>query len=290
MESISPIAAIEEAASHIRDCWNCAPRVGIILGSGLGGFAEQIEVEATIPYGGIPHFPRSTAVGHRGQLLCGTLSGATVIAMEGRCHAYEGYTPAQITLPVRVMHALGIELLIVSNASGGMNPQYQRGDIVVIDDHINLMFNSPLVGPHHDAWGARFPDMSCPYDRALGDRALAIARRENFAAHRGVYVGVKGPNLETRAEYRLYRRIGGDVIGMSTVPEVIVAAQLGLRVLGLATVTNVCLPDALGRASGHEIIDAAAAAEPKLRRIVTGIVGEFAGLPKSRAALAIGEA
>lgn len=282
MEPNFQTAAIEEAASHIRACWQSAPRVGVILGSGLGGFADQIAVETAIPYGGIPHFPQSTAVGHRGQLVCGTLAGAAVIAMQGRCHAYEGYTAAQITLPVRVMHALGVELLIVSNASGGMNPRYRRGDIVVIDDHINLMFRSPLVGPHNAAWGDRFPDMSCPYDRQLNDRALAIARRENFAAHRGVYVGVTGPNLETRAEYRFYRRVGGDVIGMSTVPEVIVAAQLGMRVLGLATVTNVCLPDALGRATAHEIIDVAASAEPRLRKIVAEIVGEFAAEAPSR--------
>ena len=196
--------------------------------------------------------------------------------MEGRCHAYEGYSQAEITLPVRVMHALGVQLLIVSNASGGMNPRYRQGDIVVIDDHINLTYASPLVGPHDNALGPRFPDMSRPYDAALADRAMEIARRENFPAHRGIYVGVKGPNLETRAEYRLYRQIGGDVIGMSTVPEVIVAAQLGLRVLGLATVTNVCLPDALGHATASGIVEAAEGAEPKLRKIVLGIVSDVA--------------
>jgi purine-nucleoside phosphorylase len=267
---------IAEATKAIQSRWSGTPRVGIILGSGLGHFAEQITAEACLPYHEIPHFPHCTALAHRGRLVCGTLAGTTVVAMEGRCHAYEGYSLAEITLPVRVMHALGVEMLIVSNASGGMNPRYRKGDIVVIEDHINLMFHSPLIGPHDDAWGARFPDLSHPYDAALAARAMEIARVENFAAHRGTYVGVKGPNLETRAEYRFFRAIGGDVVGMSTVPEVTVAAQLGLRVLGLATVTNVCLPDALGTATAHEIVDAAEGAEPKLRKIVQAIVGEYA--------------
>jgi len=280
--------AIAAAANTVAARWSAAPRLGIILGSGLGHFAEQIEAAACITYEDIPHFPRSTALAHRGQLVCGTLLGTPVIAMEGRCHAYEGYSFAEITLPVRVMHELGVEVLIVSNASGGMNPRYRKGDIVVIEDQINLMFDSPLVGPHYDAWGARFPDMSAPYDRVLSAEALSIARRENFAAHRGVYIGVKGPNLETRAEYRFFRSIGGDVVGMSTVPEVIVAHQLGMRVLGLATVTNVCLPDALSRATAHEIVDAAEGAEPKLRKIVMGIVANLSGNATTQTAASLG--
>ncbi len=278
-------AAVAVAASVVAARWSGTPRVGIILGSGLGQFVEQIDAEVCISYEDVPHFPRSTALAHRGQFVCGNLHGVPVIAMEGRCHAYEGYSFAEITLPVRVMHALGIQTLIVSNASGGMNPRYCKGDIVVIDDHINLMFGGPLAGPHYEAWGARFPDMSSPYDRALSDAALAIARQEDFAAHRGVYVAVKGPNLETRAEYRFLRLLGADVVGMSTVPEVIVAHQLGLRILGLATVTNVCLPDALPRASAHEIVDAAEGAEPKLRRIIRGIINHVARSSASQVAV-----
>ena len=241
---------VREAASAIAGRWPTPPRVGIILGSGLGGFAKQIDAAARIPYQDIPHFPRATALGHTGHLVCGDLAGTPIVAMEGRCHAYEGYSQAQITLPVRVMKELGIELLILSNASGGLNPLYAQGEVVIVTDHINLMLDGPLVGPHDDELGPRHADMSRPYDAELIDGALEIARREKFAAHRGVYVGVKGPNLETRAEYRMLRFLGADVVGMSTVPEAIVAAQLGLRTLALATVTNVCRPDALRPACG----------------------------------------
>ncbi|NLX95166.1 MAG: purine-nucleoside phosphorylase [Rhodopirellula sp.] len=265
-------AQIDEAAGVIRKQWADRPRVGIILGTGLGGLAEQIRVGATFDYETIPYFPRSTAIGHTGQLVCGTLEGTTVVAMEGRFHAYEGWTHRQITFPVRVMKALGAELLIVSNACGGMNPQYGRGDIVVIEDHINLMLGNPLVGVNDDRLGPRFPDMSAPYDRTLIDRALAIARRENFVAHKGVYVAVTGPNLETRAEYRFLRTIGADVVGMSTVPEVLVAVHSGMRALGLSIVTDLCLPDALEPADIEKIIAVAAEAEPKLRKIVLGIL------------------
>ncbi len=278
---MNAIEMIDAAADFVAARWPTQPRVGIILGSGLGHFSAHISADERIAYCDIPHFPRTTALAHSGHLVCGRLGGVPVVAMEGRCHGYEGYSLAEITLPVRVMHRLGIEVLIVSNACGGMNPRYAQGDIMVIDDHINLMFGSPLVGRHVDAWGERFPDMSRPYDSALVERALEIARQENFAAHRGVYVGVKGPNLETRAEYRFFRAIGGDVVGMSTVPEVIVAAQLGLRVLGLATVTNVCLPDALGTATGNGIVAVAETAEPKLRKIVCSIVSDFAATSDS---------
>jgi purine-nucleoside phosphorylase len=192
--------------------------------------------------------------------------------MEGRFHAYEGYTYKQITFPVRVMRGLGAEVLIASNASGGMNPQYAQGDIVVIEDHINLMNGNPLIGINDDRLGPRFPDMSAPYDRRLIDRALEIARRENFVAHKGVYVAVTGPNLETRAEYRFLRAIGGDVVGMSTVPEVLVAVHAGMRVLALSVVTDMCLPDALKPINIEEILATAASAEPKLRKIVLGVL------------------
>ncbi len=267
---------LAQAAEVIRSQWKGTPRVGIILGTGLGSIAGQIQTEAKIDYSTIPHFPRSTTVGHAGQLVCGRLQGVPVVAMEGRFHAYEGYSHRQITFPVRVMRALGAELLIVSNACGGMNPQYGLGDIMVIEDHINLMNGNPLIGVNDDALGPRFPDMSRPYDPELIDRALEIARRENFVAHKGVYVAVTGPNLETRAEYRFLRTIGADVVGMSTVPEVFVAVHGGMRVLGLSIVTDMCLPDALKPAKIEEIIKIAAEAEPKLRAIVLGILAHEA--------------
>jgi purine-nucleoside phosphorylase len=270
-------AQIDEAAAAIRREWQGRPRVGIILGTGIGPLAQQIETEASIDYESVPHFLRPTATGHRGRLVCGTLAGASVVAMEGRFHPYEGYGLAEITLPVRVMKALGAELLIVTNACGGMNPHYAKGDIMVIDDHINLLGSNPLVGINDERLGPRFPDMARPYDPELIERALAIARRENFVAHKGVFVAVLGPNLETRAEYRFLRMIGADVVGMSTVPEVIAAVHCGLRVLGLSIVTDVCFPDALVPVDVHEIIAAANAAEPKLRKIILGILAEFAG-------------
>jgi purine-nucleoside phosphorylase len=238
------------------------------------GPAEQIRTEATIDYERLPHFPRSTALSHAGRLVCGELEGVCAVAMEGRFHAYEGYSHRQITFPVRVMKALGAELLIVSNACGGMNPQFGQGDIMVIEDHINLMNGNPLVGVNDDNLGPRFPDMVEPYDHALVDRALAIARRENFVAHKGVYVAVTGPNLETRAEYRFLRTIGADVVGMSTVPEVLVAMHGGMRVLGLSIVTDMCLPDALKPADIDEILATAARAEPNLRKIVLGVLAQ----------------
>lgn len=270
---------VQEAVEAIRRRWPGQPTVGIILGTGLGSLAAQIRTEATLEYESVPHFPRSTSVGHAGQLVCGVLEGVTVVAMEGRFHAYEGYSYRQITFPVRVMKALGARMLIVSNACGGMNPRYGLGDIVVIEDHINLMPGNPLIGVNEDTLGPRFPDMSVPYDRRLIDRALEIARHEDFVAHKGVYVAVTGPNLETRAEYRFLRGIGADVVGMSTVPEVIVAVHAGMRVLGLSIVTDLCLPDALEPANIERIIATANSAEPNLRKIVLGVL---AGEAKSR--------
>ena len=265
-------AQISEAVKQIHAKWEGSARVGLILGTGLGSLAREIEVEATLDYSHIPHFPRSTSVSHAGQLVCGRLAGLPVVAMEGRFHAYEGYSHQQITFPVRVMKALGAELLIVSNACGGMNPNYSCGDIVVIADHINLMGDNPLIGINDDSLGPRFPDMSEPYDRKLIGRALRIARQEDVAAHRGVYVAVTGPNLETRAEYRFLRAIGADVVGMSTVPEVIVAIHAGMRVLGLSIVTDMCLPDALKPANISEILKIAGEAEPNLRKLVLGVL------------------
>ncbi|MBS0207442.1 MAG: purine-nucleoside phosphorylase [Planctomycetes bacterium] len=263
---------IQAAAQHIRGQWRETPRAGIILGTGLGGLAAEITDAVKIDYGSIPHFLKSTAVSHAGQLVCGRLAGVPVVAMEGRFHAYEGYSYQQITLPVRVMKALGAELLIVSNACGGLNPQFRAGDIMVIDDHINLMGGNPLVGINDDRLGPRFPDMCRPYEPALIDEALSIARQANFACHRGVFVAVLGPNLETRAEYRFLRQIGADAVGMSTVPEVLVAVHAGLRVLGLSAVTDLCLPDALEPVAIETILAHAAVAGPKLRAIVLGVL------------------
>lgn len=265
-------AQIEESVAAIRRQWQGRPQTGIILGTGIGPLAQEIKTEATIDYESIPHFLRSTATGHRGRLVCGTLASVPVIAMEGRFHAYEGYSQQQITFPVRVMRALGADLLIVTNACGGMNPNFAAGDIMLIDDHINLMGGNPLLGVNDDRLGPRFPDMSQPYDAELIEKALEIARRENFPAHKGVFVSVLGPNLETRAEYRFLRMIGADAVGMSTVPEVIVAVHCGMRVLGCSIVTDLCLPDALKPCDVAEIIATANAAEPKLRKIILGVL------------------
>jgi purine-nucleoside phosphorylase len=272
---------IDEAAAYIQAKWNTRPKVGIILGTGLGGFAREVQNPTTIPYADIPHFPKSTAIGHKGQLVCGLCNGVPVATMEGRFHSYEGYNLQQVTLPVRVMHKLGIELLIVSNAAGGMNPHFKVGDVMLIEDHINLMGDNPLLGYNDPSLGPRFPDMSEAYDRALIDRALEIARKENFVAHRGVYVALKGPNYETRAEYRFLRIIGGDVVGMSTVPEVIVAAHESLKVMAISAVTNVCLPDALEKADGESVVEAGKQAEPKMRKIVLATLGDIAAKSKA---------
>lgn len=270
-------AQIAESAKFVRSRWSGSPKAGIILGSGLGAVADEIETEAAIEYGEIPNFLRSTAVGHMGRLLCGRLVGVPVVAMQGRFHCYEGYSAERATFPVRVMKALGIELLVVSNAAGGLNPNFAAGDVMVIDDHINLLNRNPLVGINDDNLGPRFPDMSAPYDRRLSDQAFAIARRADFTCHRGVYIAMLGPTYETRAEIRMLRYIGGDAVGMSTVPEAIIAAHAGLRVLGLSTITNVCSPDTPHTTSGDEVVATANAARDKLKAIVAGVItAEFA--------------
>lgn len=267
---------IEQAVAAIRKKWSESPRAGIILGTGLGGLVNKIAVQAEFDYEEIPHFPKSTATSHRGRLVCGQLSGLPVVAMDGRIHAYEGYSLKQVTLPVRVMRALGAELLVVSNAVGGMNPHFALGDIMVIDDHINLMGDNPLIGVNDDRLGPRFPDMCDPYDRELIDVALSVARREDFAAHRGVLSAVVGPNLETRAEYRFLRLIGADAVGMSTVPEVLVARHCGLAVVGFSVVTDMGLPDALEPANIERIVAIANSAEPKLVKLVCGVLDHVA--------------
>ncbi|MDR1957989.1 MAG: purine-nucleoside phosphorylase [Planctomycetaceae bacterium] len=265
---------VQEAVAVIRKQWGKTPHAGLILGTGLGNLAKRIETEKVIPYEEIPHFPASTSLTHTGQMVLGTLEGLPIAAMEGRIHAYEGYTCQQITFPVRVLKELGANLLIVSNACGGMNPQFTQGDIMLIEDHINLMGINPLAGVNDDRLGPRFPDMAEPYDHKLINTALEIARRENFVAHKGVYVGVLGPNLETRAEYRFLRNIGADVVGMSTVPEVLAAVHAGMRVLGISIITDLCFPESLKPANIAEIIATANAAEPNLTKIVCGVLAK----------------
>jgi purine-nucleoside phosphorylase len=263
---------IEASAAVVRKTWPETPHAGIILGTGLGGLVEEMEIAATLDYEAIPHFPKSTATSHRGRLVLGRLEDVPVLVMEGRFHQYEGYPLKKITLPVRVMRRLGAKLLIVSQAVGGLNTMYRAGDIMIIDDQINLMGDNPLVGINDDRLGPRFPDMSAPYDPELIDKGLEIARRENFVAHRGVTVAVTGPNLETRAEYRFLRRIGADVVGMSTIPEAIVAAHCGLRTFGLSVVTDMCYPDHAEPINVDQIIATANAAAPKLRALVCGVL------------------
>jgi len=263
---------VNEAAEAIRKRWSSTPRVGLILGTGVGNIANYVQTEQVIPYSEIPHFARSTAASHRGELVCGTLAGAPVITMRGRCHVYEGYSIDEITLPVRVMHRLGAGLLIASNASGGMNPQYASGDIMLIDEHINMMGPRADVTCFSHAMGRFVRTFKSPYDNDLIRQSLAIARRGNFTAHRGVYVAMSGPNYETRAEYRMLRRMGADVVGMSTVPEVIVAASTGMRVLGMSIVTNVSTPDSQQIVECDDVIAAAENAEPNLRRIVVEVL------------------
>ena len=268
---------IQAAANVIRNRCHLRPRVAMILGTGLSRAADAIEVEGVVSYGDIPEFPQCTVKGHAGELVMGRLEGRPVAALSGRFHYYEGYSMEDLTLPVRVMRALGAEVLVVSAACGSMNPQYRLGDLMIIEDHINLMGDNPLIGPNDDTLGPRFPDMCYPYDRALMDSARDGALAERLCAHTGVYVAVAGPNLETRAEYRFLRAIGCDNVGMSTVPEVLVAVHAGMRVLGLSIVTDICLPDALAPAKIEEIIAVANEADKKLRTIVRRVVTEMEG-------------
>jgi purine-nucleoside phosphorylase len=263
---------VQAAAALVRARSALVPEVGIILGTGLGGLAREIAVEAEVPYGEIPDFPLSTVETHAGRLLLGRLAGRPVVAMQGRFHRYEGYDLQQVTFPVRVMHALGARMLVVSNACGGMNPLWGPGDLVLLSDHINLLGDNPLVGPNDDRLGPRFPDMSAPYDPELRALARQAALELGILLREGIYVAVPGPNLETRAEYRMLRAMGADVVGMSTVPEVIVAVHGGMRVLGVSIITDQCLPDALQPARLEEIIAVARDAEPRLSALVAGVV------------------
>lgn len=253
------------------------PTIGIILGTGLGRLAERIEAVASISYDDIPHFPISTVESHHGRLILGRLGGRDVVAMQGRFHYYEGYTMRQIVFPVRVMRSLGIAMLFVSNACGGMNPHYRRGDLMIMEDHINLLGDNPLIGPNDDTLGPRFPDMSEPYSHRLIAIAEQVALQEKIKLQKGVYVAVPGPNLETRAEYRFLRTIGADVVGMSTVPEVIAARHMAMEVFGISIVTDECFPDNLAPVNIAEIIAAANSAEPKMTTIIEEVIRQAEG-------------
>lgn len=263
---------VQEAVGWLRARSGFAPRVGLILGTGLGDLAGQIEPVLTVPFAEIPHFVPSTAESHAGNLILGALGGQPVVAMQGRVHYYEGYSMKQITLPVRVMRALGATTLIMSNAVGGMNPQLRPGDLTVVTDHINLMGDNPLVGPNDERLGVRFPDMSEPYARDYIELIEAVALEQRIPLRRAVYVAVAGPNLETAAEYRFLRAVGADTVGMSIVPECLVAVHGGMRVLGLSVVTDACFPDALHPANVEAIIRVAREATPRLEALVTGFL------------------
>ncbi len=264
---------IRDAVEFIRGCTPLEPEVGVILGTGMGSMAGQVRSSTVIDYRDIPHFPVSTVESHAGKLHLGELAGRKVFMMQGRFHFYEGYSMKQVTFPIRVMRALGAKALIVMNAVGSMNKLIGPGSLVLIQDHINLMGDNPLIGPNDDELGPRFPDMSEPYTRELLSLAEQVALERKIPdVHRGVVVAVTGPNLETAAEYRMFQRIGADIVTMSTIPEVIVAVHAGMGVLGISTVTDSCLPDALHPANIDDIIRVANAAEPRLTQLVTGVL------------------
>jgi purine-nucleoside phosphorylase len=266
------IQQIAAAAGHIKKFREQAPEIGIILGSGLGNLANEISDPIEIPYGDIPHFPVSSVIGHKGRLILGNLNGRPVVAMAGRFHYYEGYSMQQVTFPVRVMKALGIHTLLVSNAAGGMNKAFNVGDLMIINDHINLQPEHPLRGPNIDELGPRFPDMSEPYSKALITKAKEIAAANNIQVHTGVYVGVQGPTFETRAEYKYMHTIGGDAVGMSTVPEVIVAIHSGLQVFAMSVITDIGIREEENTITHEEVLEAANAAEPKLTLIFKELI------------------
>jgi purine-nucleoside phosphorylase len=259
---------IAEAKTFLSQKWPHAPELGLILGTGLGGLAREIAADLEVPYAEIPHFPTSTVESHAGKLVLGKLKGRPVAAMEGRFHYYEGYSLQEVTFPVRVMKALGVHTLFVTNAAGGMNPQYDLADVVIIEDHIDFLPDNPLRGVNDDSLGPRFPDMLEPYDKGLVKLAQETALELAIPAHKGVFVAVSGPNLETRAEYRMLRQFGADVVGMSTVPEAIVAKHAGLRTAAFSIVTDLCLPDALEPVDIQKIIQVAGKGGERLSRLI----------------------
>ncbi|MFC1552216.1 purine-nucleoside phosphorylase [Candidatus Latescibacterota bacterium] len=269
------IENVNRACEYIRSKTDVVPAAGIVLGTGLGGLAKDIEADAEIKYSEIPGFVSSTVEFHEGQLIIGTLSGNPVVAMQGRFHFYEGYSMQEITFPVRVMYALGATSLVISNAAGGMSPEFNKGDIVLICDHINLLGNNPLIGVNESELGPRFPDMSEPYSKRLRALAKEVGEERNINLREGVYVAVPGPSLETRAEYRFLRMIGADMVGMSTVPENIVAVQSGMDVLGLTIISDMCIPETLEPADIDDIIGTCMTAEPKLTELIREVISRI---------------
>ena len=269
------VERIDESVRAVRARSALEPRVAVVLGTGLAALVEAVEVETTISYSEIPGFVEPTVESHRGVLVLGSVRGTPVAVMQGRFHSYEGYSLQEVAYPIRVLRQLGAETLVVLNTSGGLNPSFTAGQLVLIEDHINLLGDNPLVGPNIESFGPRFPDMSEPYDRGLRSLALDIARGLGVSLGRGVYVAVPGPSLETRAEYRMLRSAGADVVGMSTVPEVIVARHMGMRVVGLSIVTDCCDPESLEPVDLNRILDVAANAEPDLTRVVTEVVSQL---------------
>lgn len=264
----------KETLDYIRKYYTETPEIGIVLGTGMGGLVEHIQIEKSLPYNFIPYFPISTVESHFGKLIFGKIGNKKVVAMQGRTHFYEGYSMLEVTYPIRIMKLLGIQKLFLSNAAGALNLSYEKGDIMIIEDHINLQPENPLRGPNLDFLGPRFPDMSQPYDKELIHKAEQIAKKNNIPIKKGVYAAVAGPNLETRAEYRFLRIIGADVVGMSTVPEVIVANHMGVKTFALSVVTDICNPDDLKPVSVEEIIQVAQSSEPKVVSILLDLVKE----------------
>ena len=270
------LQALNESIKYIKNkIGDFNPEVGIVLGTGLGGLVNEIEIAHNIMYSSIPNFPISTLEFHSGKLIFGTLKGKKVVAMQGRFHYYEGYSMQQITFPIRVMKLLGIQYLFVSNAAGSLNPEFKKGDLMVITDHINLQPESPLRGLNNEDFGTRFPDMSQPYHKELTTKGLQIAKEQQITCHQGVYVSVTGPNLETKAEYKYLRIIGGDAVGMSTVPEVIVANHMGMPVFAISVLTDEGFPDDLKPVSLEEIIETASKAEPKMTQILSQLISSL---------------
>jgi len=266
---------INQASSFVRQHTKIKPTIALILGSGLGALAHQIEADATLPYAEIPNFPPSTVEGHSGQLVLGRLEDKAVVAMQGRVHFYEGYTLQQVVFPIRVMHALGARALVVSNAAGGINRQWHRGDLMIIADHINFLGTNPLIGPNDPDLGPRFPDMSQPYDPEFIALAERSAEADGVVIRKGVYVGVSGPSYETPAELRMLRGWGADAVGMSTVPEVIAARHLGMRVLGITAITDMATGEQVQQVTHEEVIAMAKEVEPRFIRLVKRIVKEM---------------
>ncbi|MEK6261634.1 MAG: purine-nucleoside phosphorylase [Planctomycetota bacterium] len=274
MDSTTSFDRVAECADIVRARWSHSPRVGIVLGTGLGNFVEEMQIEAAFERGDLPHFPPATAMSHRGRLVCGRIGSLPIVVMEGRFHVYEGHPLDLVTLPIRLMRALGVELLILTNASGGLNPDFRTGEIVVLTDHINLMGLNPLIGPNEDRFGPRFPDIGDTYSPRWREAALNVAAREGITLRQGVYVAVTGPNYETKAEIRFFRMAGGDVIGMSTVPEALVAAHAGLPVLAFSVVTNECLAPVTVPVKGEDVVAVANEAAKRLKKLLLGVLEE----------------